>query len=248
MPPSGGISPIFDDGRRRVLRKIAVLCLLISGCFAFAQTVSPVIVEYKGKAEGRISLANNTLVPLAVVLEPKSFSIRPDGNGIYRDLDPDIHLKLSSMSFRIEPGQTYYVFYSAAADKLPAWFCLYAVFSKVQHAHGLDVRILLPHTVYIYPKKPLSRTEQIEFKGAEYSSGSQQVIFDLANNSPDLTRVREVWIRSASKSASVPGFPLLPGGTRHVEVKWTEAEAPETVELRFDRSTMKQSIPEGGQP
>lgn len=228
------------------LRKLLVLGLLAAGCSAWAQTVSPVIVEYKAKAEGRISLVNNTLVPLAVVLEPKSFSITPDGNGVYRELDPAIHLKLSSMSFRIEPGQTYYVFYSATADKLPAWFCVYAVFSKVQHAQGLDVRILLPHTVYIYPKKPLSKTSQVAFKdAAQFSSG--KVTFDLTNPGPDLTRVREVKIVSGSKSVTSAGFPLLPGGERHVEVKWTETDTPDTVELDFEHSTMKQPIRAGGQ-
>jgi hypothetical protein len=228
------------------MRKLLVLGLLAAGCCGWAQTVSPVIVEYKAKAEGRISLVNNTLVPLAVVLEPKSFSITPDGNGVYRDLDPEIHLKLSSMSFRIDPGQTYYVFYSATADKLPAWFTVYAVFSKLQHAQGLDVRILLPHTVYIYPKKPLSKTSQVAFKNAvEYGGG--KVVFDLTNSGPDLTRVREVKITSGSKSVASAGFPLLPGEERHVEVKWTEAEPPETLELDFDHATMKQPIHAGGQ-
>lgn len=228
------------------MRKLLVLGLLAAGCCAWAQTVSPVIVEYKAKAEGRISLVNNTLVPLAVVLEPKSFSITPDGNGVYRELDPGIHLKLSSMSFRIDPGQTYYVFYSATADTLPAWFTVYSVFSKVQHAPGLDVRILLPHTVYIYPKKPHSKTSQVAFKNpVEYESG--KVVFDLTNSGLDLTRVREVKITSGSKSLTSPGFPLLPGEERHVEVKWTEAVPPETLELDFDHATMKQPIHAGGQ-
>jgi hypothetical protein len=228
------------------MRKLLIAGLLAAGCCAWAQTVSPVIVEYKVKGEGRISLVNNTLVPLAVVLEPKSFSIAPDGNGVYRDLDPGIHLKLSSMSFRIEPGQTYYVFYSVTAEKLPAWFCVYAVFSKVQHAPGLDVRILLPHTVYIYPKKPYSKTSQVAFKDVvRYGSG--KVVFDLTNRGLDLTRVRAVKITSGRKSVTSAGFPLLPGEERHVEVKWTEAEPPETLELNFDRATMKQPIHAGGQ-
>jgi hypothetical protein len=228
------------------MRKLLILVLLATGCCAFAQSVSPVIVEYKAKAEGRISLVNNTLVPLAVVLEPKSFSITPDGNGAYRDLDPDIHLKLSSMSFRIDPGQTYYVFYSAKADKLPAWFCVYAAFSKVQHAKGLDVRILLPHTVYIYPKKPHSKTSQVAFKGAvQFANG--KVSFDLTNAGEDLTRVREVKILSGGKPVTSAGFPMLPGGERHVEVKWTDAEPPQTLELDFDHDTMKQPILAGGQ-
>lgn len=229
------------------MRKLLILGFLASACCAFAQTVSPVIVEYKAKAEGRISLVNNTTVPLAVVLEPKSFSITPDGNGVYRDLDPNIHLKLSSMSFRIDPGQTYYVFYSATADKLPSWFCVYAVFSKVQHAKGLDVRILLPHTVYIYPKKPLSKTSQVAFKKDAAQFAGDKVTFDLTNSGPDLTRVREVRITSASKSVTSAGFPMLPGGERHVEVKWTETETPETLELEFDHGNMKQPIHAGGQ-
>lgn len=230
------------------LRKLLVLGLLAAGCCAWAQTVSPVIVEYKAKAEGRISLVNNTLVPLVGVLEPKSFSITADGNGVYRELDPGIHLKLSSMSFRIDPGQTYYVFYSATADKLPAWFTIYSVFSKLQHGKGLDVRILLPHTIYIYPKKPHSKTSQVAFKDATYSSATKNVAFDLVNDSPDLTRVRDVQIVSAGKSATTaPGFPMLPGGSRHVEVKWNEAEPPQTVVLEFEHSKMQQPIGTGGQ-
>lgn len=228
------------------MRKLLAFGLLAAGCCAGAQSVSPVIVEYKAKAEGRISLVNNTTVPLAVVLEPKSFSITPDGNGVYRNLDPDIQLKLSSMSFRIDPGQTYYVFYSATADKLPAWFCVYSVFSKVQRAKGLDVRILLPHTVYIYPKKPHSKESQVAFKdAAEYAGG--KVSFDLTNSGLDLTRVREVKITSDGKPVTAAGFPLLPGGERHVEVPWTEAEPPQGVELEFDHGTMKQPVHRGGQ-
>ncbi len=228
------------------MRKLLVLGLLAAGCCAWAQSVSPVIVEYKAKAEGKISLVNNTTVPLAVVLEPKSFSITPDGNGVYRNLDPDIHLKLSSMSFRIDPGQTYYVFYTATADKLPAWFCVYSVFAKVQRAKGLDVRILLPHTVYIYPKKPHSKTSQVAFKDAVEYAG-EKVSFDLTNSGLDLTRVREVKITSAGKPVTAAGFPLLPGEERHVEVPWTEATPPEGVELEFDHGTMKQPVHRGGQ-
>ncbi len=228
------------------MRKLLVLGLLGAGSCAWAQSVSPVIVEYKAKAEGKISLVNNTTVPLAVVLEPRSFSITPDGNGVYRNLDQDIHLKLSSMSFRIDPGQTYYVFYSATADKLPAWFCVYSVFSKLQRAKGLDVRILLPHTVYIYPKKPHAKTSQVAFKDAvEYAGG--KVSFDLTNSGLDLTRVREVKITSDGKPVTAAGFPLLPGGERHVEVPWTEATPPQGVELEFDHGTMKQPVHRGGQ-
>lgn len=230
-----------------LLRRMLGLALLFSGYCAIAQTVSPVIAEYKTKAAGRITLVNNTLAPMAVVLEPKSFSITPDGKGVFRPLDADIHLMLSSMSFRIDPGQTYYVFYSARADKLPTWFTVYAVFSRAQHGQGIDVRFLLPHTVYIYPKKPLSKTSGVQFKDAVYLSQSKEVVFDLVNSGPDLTRVQEVRVTSGKETATAAGFPLLPGGERHVEVNWTEAKPPETILLQFEHSTMKQPIGTGGQ-
>jgi P pilus assembly chaperone PapD len=225
-----------------LLRILSSLLLVISSCCAFAQTVAPVIVEYKGKAEGRISLVNNTTLPMAVVLQPQSFSITPEGKGVYRPLDPDIHVKLSAMSFRIDPGQTYYVFYSATADKLPAWFTVYSVFSSAQHRPGLDVRILLPHTVYIYPKKSKGK-ENVQLTKAVYVSKSRKILCDLENNTPDLARVQEMRITGAEKvSASAAGFPLLPGGHRHVEVAWDESEPPKVVVLELEHSTIKQNI------
>lgn len=224
------------------LRKLPSLLLLVCSCSAFAQTVAPVIVEYKGKAEGRISLVNNTTVPMAVVLEPQSFSITPEGKGIYRPLDPGIHVKLSAMSFRIDPGQTYYVFYTATADKLPAWFTVYSIFSSAQHRTGLDVRILLPHTIYIYPKK-LKGKENIQLTKAVYEPKSGKIICDLENNTEELARVQELHISGADKStASAAGFPLLPGSRRHVEVNWTESEPPQVVMLKLEHSTIKQDI------
>ncbi len=229
-----------------LLRRLLGAALLCSGVCSLAQTVSPVIVEYKAKAAGQIALLNNTLTPLAVVLEPRSFSITPDGNGVYRPLDADIHVKFSSTSFRIDPGQTYSVFYSATADKLPAWFTVYSVFSKVQHGAGLDVRILLPHTVYIYPKKQPAKV-QVEVGRAVYSAQSGKVECDLENKTPDLTRVQQVQIAAGKKSETAAGFPLLPGERRHLEVSWGEKGPPETIALEFAHDTLRQPISTGGQ-
>src|SRR5258708_29831138 len=87
-----------------------------------AQTVRPVIVQYNGTARGKFELVNNTLQPMNVVIEPKSFTITEEGDGVYGPLAKDIHLKLSAMSLSIPPKQSRYVFYEATADSLPAWF------------------------------------------------------------------------------------------------------------------------------
>jgi hypothetical protein len=228
-----------------VLRKFLGLALLFCGYCACAQTVSPVIVEYKVKASGRIALTNNTLVPMAVVIEPKSFGITPDGNGVYRPLDPDIHLKLSAMSFRIDPGQTYYVFYSATADKLPAWFTIYSVFSSLHHTEGIDVRVLLPHTVYLYPKKQ-STQDQVAIDQATWNAASSKLICDIENHGPDLERVQQVRVEGGAQSETAAGFPLLPGGKRHLELNWTEKEPPQSVRFQLEHATLQQAVSSGG--
>ena len=147
-----------------------------------AQSVSPVIVEYKGNGEGKIELTNNTQTPLVVVLEPKSFSITPEGRGKYRPLDSNIHLQLSSTSTRLQPGQTYYVFYKAKADALPAWFTIFSTFSAPRHEKGVDVRVMLPHTVYLYQKQKLQKND-IQIKEVTYVADTHKVVCDLENTS-----------------------------------------------------------------
>ena len=101
---------------------LKALRLVTNGVFALslsasamAQTVRPVISELGNPAKGRVEYVNDSLMPLNVVLEAKSFTVSERGEIAYRPLDPDIHLKFSATSFRIQPKQTYYVFYEASA-------------------------------------------------------------------------------------------------------------------------------------
>src|SRR2546427_8691779 len=120
--------------KRNLLR---IACpLLASGLWVFAlsagvlaQTVRPLINELHNPAKGWVEYVNDSLTPLNVVLEPKSFTVSETGEISYRELDPGIHLRLSTTSFRIQPKQTYYVTYEASAAQSPAWFVLYAACS-----------------------------------------------------------------------------------------------------------------------
>src|SRR3569833_3886104 len=78
---------------------------------AAGQTVRPVISELGNPAKGRVEYVIDGLTPLNVVLEAKSFTVSEQGEINYRPLAPDIHLKLSATSFRIQPKQTFYVFF-----------------------------------------------------------------------------------------------------------------------------------------
>ena len=108
---------------RLMLRAAACLAIFASAA-SQAQTVRPLIdenvVKAPGKkASGRIEYYNDSLQPLNVTLEAKSFTVSPTGEISYRPLDSDIHLNLSEMSFRVPPRQSHYVFYRAWSEKLP---------------------------------------------------------------------------------------------------------------------------------
>jgi ABC-type transport system substrate-binding protein len=218
----------------------AVLALF-QGTMAPAQTVQPVIVEYTGKAAGRFQVTNTSLAPMAVVLEPKSFSIGSDGKGKFRALDPTIHVDLSTMSFRLEPQQSYYIFYKAQADTLPAWFTVYAVFSPVAREDGLKLRIMLPHTVYLYQKKPVNK-DAIRIQQAVYRVGTNTVVCDIDNQSSSLVRVQEVHVVGGKESVQADGFPLLPGSPRHLEISWKQPDPPSYLLLRFPHFVLKEPL------
>jgi hypothetical protein len=227
-----------------LLRGLLWFAWSLLGSCLFAQTVQPVISEYQVKADGKFALTNGTLTPMVVVLEPKSFSITPDGQGVFRPLDKDIHVELSAMSARLEPGQTYYVFYKAHADQLPAWFTVYSTFSSTQRHPGLDVRIMLPHTVYLYQKHPLNK-EEINIPTATWHAAAKTIICDVENHGTRLVRVEEVRISAPHASETSAGFPLLPLGRRHLELSWDEKQPPDGLQFHFEHFTVKVPIVPG---
>jgi hypothetical protein len=234
------------------------LRLLFAGLFLssalMAQVVSPVIVEYKEKAEGKLQLTNNTQMPLVVVLEAKSFSITPEGRGVYRPLDTNIHLQLSSTSTRLQPGQSFFVFYKAKGDALPGWFTIFSTFSQPRHEKGVDVRVMLPHTVYLYQKQKMQKSD-IQIKEVTYVPETHKVVCDLENISANLGRVQSVIASGPHSEATSGGFPLLPGSPRHLEMEWKGAKPPKKIEFAFENFTLDHPVemthentPDSGSP
>jgi hypothetical protein len=96
-----------------------------------AQTVRPAVVEFSEQARGKFELVNETLFPLTVVLEPRGFHVEPNGELIEEPLDTTrMRVKISAMSFRIPPRETYTVFYEATAKKFSV------VVPHQQHPNG----------------------------------------------------------------------------------------------------------------
>jgi hypothetical protein len=221
----------------------ATACLFFIAPHAPAQTISPVIVEYTDKADGRFQLYNDAEVPLTVVVEPHSFSVDPTGRATFRKLDPGLHVELSSTSFRLAPKQTYYVFYKATTETFPNWFCIYATITGTTSGTGLKLALELPHTVYLLGHQSLDQS-QVAWNRAEISvKGDKHVITaEVENHGTQFSRVQEVEIHSSSGKKTFGGFPLFPGQHRDIELEWDQPGVPQQIVLKFPHFNIESSL------
>jgi len=220
--------------RRASLALGALACLAIQALAA--QSVSPPIAEYQGRARSSFQLINSGIFPLNVVLEVRGFHVTEQGEVEDAPLDTGkVHVKLSTMSFRIPPRATYTVFYEATADSLPAWFNILSAMTGARTENGLNVRILLPHVVYLNQREALKK-EQVAIRRFELDSAAGKLRVQVENLGPNLGRVQQV-TASAGKASSPPsaGFPLFPHMTRWTEVDWPGPTSPERLTVRFAR-------------
>ena len=229
-----------QGARRLFLRALCLVLFLLPAC---AQTVRPVLLEHGQKAHGKFELVNDTLLPLNVVLEAKSFTVDERGEISYRPLDAHIHLRLARMSFRIPPQQSYWVFYEATAERLPAWFVIYANFTgyPFRSASGMNIQVELPHTVYLLPKGDLKRPD-VSLVAAEYRAATRKIVVEVSNQSPIFGRALGAEISGGREKVQQNGFPLFPNSHRRVEIAWEGDEPPQKLKLRFAKFTLEQAI------
>lgn len=213
-----------------------------------AQTVSPVIDEnvVKGpgsKAKGKIEYVNDSLQVLVVTLDSQSFTVSDTGEMQYRPLDPGIHVKYSATSLRIQPKQSYLVFYEAEAESLPSWFVVYATFAgyKERTSEGLQIHVLLPHTVYLLPKGEVNRNDLV-VKSAEFRAVEQRIVLRVENTGAAFGRILEADIGSGKEKVTNNGFPVFPHRERQIEIPWTSSELPRKLTLRLKRFFFEEPI------
>lgn len=230
---------------RRLL--VGVHCIFALSIASLAQTVRPLINELNNPAKGRVEYVNDSLTPLNVVLEAKSFTVSETGEIAYRPLDPTIHLKLSTTSFRIQPQQTYYVFYEASSPQSPSWFVIYANFSgfPFRTAQGMNVRLQLPHTVYLLAKQSVEKSE-VRVARAELSPTSSKVLLEVENTGNNFGRILGTQLIYSKKKQDAPGFPIFPHSKRILEVPLEEKaegeNVPVTVMLQFQNFKVEEKL------
>ena len=215
---------------------LALLAWLPTAGALAGQSVSPPIAEYQEKARSSFQLQNGSLFPLTVVLEVRGFQVTEAGEVIDTPLDTNrVHVKLSAMSFRIPPRGSYRVFYEATGDTLPAWFNILSAMSGARTDNGLNVRLLLPHVVYLNQKQPLTKN-QVAIRAFQLDSGGRKVRVQLENLGPNLGRVLQVNVKNdRTNSDPAGGFPLFPRSRRWVELDWPGEQPPTAVSVRSAR-------------
>ncbi len=229
---------ILGEGNMKRAFIVVAGSFLLAACVA-AQTVSPVIVEYREKGRGSFQIYNDTFVPLAVILEPRSFSVDNEGQPTFRPLDPEIRVELSETSFRVGPQQTYTIYYMAQSSRLPAWFTIYSTITGPQTANGIKLVIELPHTVYLLTKQPLPR-DAVVMNRAE--SGIKQIEAEIENRGREFIRVQEVEVASSSGKKDFAGFPLFPGQRRILKLDWEETGRPQRITLKFEKFKLESPL------
>lgn len=224
-----------------ILRRCTPRCslplaaLVLAASALAAQSVSPPIAEYQEKARSSFQLHNGSLFPLTVVLEVRGFRVTEAGEVEDVPLDTSrVHVQLSAMSFRMAPKSSYRVFYEATGDTLPAWFNILSAMSGARTDNGLNVRLLLPHVVYLNQKQPLKK-EEVAIRAFELTAAGKARI-QLENVGSNLGRVLQVNITDG-KASSEPagGFPLFPHSRRWTEIPWTGEAPPNRISVHFAR-------------
>ena len=231
-----------------VIRLFAtVFVSLAIGAVVSAQTVRPVISELGNPGKGRIEYVNDSLTPLNIVLEAKSFTVTEQGEINYRPLDPDVHLKLSATSFRVQPKQTFYVFYEASAPAHPTWFVIYASFSgfPFRTAQGMNVRLQLPHTVYLLPRQRTGKAD-VRVLRAEFDTSTNKVLLEVENTGDNFGRVLQTQLSSGRKKQDAPGFPIFPHSKRILEVpldaRTDRDSIPTDLSLQFENFKIEEKL------
>ena len=243
-------SSLLPFGHRPRNGIFGAVCLFVfvSVLPVLGQTVRPLIdenvVKAPGKsASGRIEYYNDTLQPLTVTLEARSFTVSDTGILSYQPLDDAIHVKFSEIGFRVEPKQNYFVFYQAYADKLPSWFVVYATFGgyKEKTQEGFRIQVRLPHTIYLLPKQDVQKQELV-VKVAEYRPADKKVVVRVENAGPSFGRVLETEVSSAKDKSTQGGFPVFPFSQRQVEIPWEAASDPAKLQLHLVHFKVEQGV------
>lgn len=140
------------------MRRLALLLLCSA---AYAQTVSPVIVECGLKCSGQFTITNNTTKPLVATVTPYSFTVK-NKHVTLAPVDSANKVLLDATSARISPLGSHVFTYKIFCAADPCRTQLLTGFMVGRSAIGLDVWEKIPHSVYSCKKQKGCRKYALE--------------------------------------------------------------------------------------
>lgn len=149
------------------MKKVLAVLVVVWAACAVAQTISPVVAEYGKRANGSFTMKNNGLQAQVVTVEARSFSVGANTPTI-RSLDAGVHVDLSEMSARVQPGQDHEFAYRITCDAYPCTVMFLVGITNGKTADGtLAVRLVLSHAVYLCQRAKGCRADLLRAAGAE---------------------------------------------------------------------------------
>src|SRR5262249_54034902 len=98
---------------------------------------------------------------------------------------------------------------------------------------GMNIRLELPHTVYLLPKGGLNKSDVVVQK-MDFKPAEKKLIVEVYNNGNTFGRVQETVINFGKKKQEAPGFPRFPHRKRIMEISLDQTEIPpSSVVLQF---------------
>jgi hypothetical protein len=146
---------------------VAILVVMWTVCaLAHGQQVTPVVQEYGKKANGSFTMKNNGLQAQIVTVQAMSFSVGTSAPAL-RPLDAGVHVDLSEMSARVQPGQDHEFDYRITCDVRPCNVMFLVGITNGHTADGVAVRLVLSHAVYVCEHAKNCRADMLRAAGVE---------------------------------------------------------------------------------
>jgi hypothetical protein len=202
--------------------------ILLFATSAFSQGLSPLVsvlhADKHGHATGTLQAVNQTLMPIAVTLELKGFTLDETGHMTATELDTTkVRVALDSTSARVPP-QSNHTFAVSVDVTEPAAFYILSCNGQARHQdNGVQVKTCVAETVYVV-MEPLRKTDVT----AAWTDAHTLLV---TNTSEHAGRAE---YNTAGK-AQLPDFTLMPHASRILHVD----ESTQGATLRFEKFTLK---------
>jgi hypothetical protein len=109
----------------------------------------------------------------------------------------------------------------------------------------MNVRLQLPHTVYLLPKQRPEKAD-VRVLRAELDEAHDKVLLEVENTGDNFGRVLQTQLANGRKKQDGPGFPIFPHSKRMLEVpldaKSARDSVPTEVSFQFENFKVEEKL------